>query len=364
MTVEQLEKHLKTLAKLEETVAPVISCYLTVSDAAAEHHFILEDRLCSLRSTFSGKQRQAFQQAAGKIREFMRAGVATQTHGVAVFSRGGDCPFFLPLQFQVPLPNTITADFTPKIYSLVELRDTYDRYVILLMKQGIGAIIMIDLGAPTEQIWTTRDEHRQQADGQLIRQLERLISHGKYDHLMLVGDLPTITNARAALPPHLASKVVDVIAACPTDPVPDVIHATLRPFLKHRDFDSEVVTRTLVNKIATQGSAVTGTCSSFRAVKGGRAELLVLLESYDPGLGWECRDCGRIETNVLCPEFCPKCRSTSLRLFETREELVRLATRIHCQVEVVKESEFLWALGGVGCMVRLLSPANSVSRAA
>jgi hypothetical protein len=31
MTVKQLEEHIRTLARLEESEAPVISCYLSVS---------------------------------------------------------------------------------------------------------------------------------------------------------------------------------------------------------------------------------------------------------------------------------------------------------------------------------------------
>ena len=41
-------------------------------------------------------------------------------------------PFFLPLQFRAPLPNWVAVGSTPNIYHLVELKDTYDRFVVTL----------------------------------------------------------------------------------------------------------------------------------------------------------------------------------------------------------------------------------------
>ncbi|MCB0162921.1 MAG: hypothetical protein KDI79_01770 [Anaerolineae bacterium] len=38
------------------------------------------------------------------------------------------------------------------------------------------------------------------------------------------------------------------------------------------------------------------------------------------------------------------------------EELARLAEQTQCQVEVVNYSDFLMAFGGVGCLLRYLSP--------
>lgn len=41
---------------------------------------------------------------------------------------------------------------------------------------------------------------------------------------------------------------------------------------------------------------------------------------------------------------------------ELREEWVRLATQNQCQVEVVNYSDFLIEFGGVGCLLRYLTP--------
>ncbi len=41
---------------------------------------------------------------------------------------------------------------------------------------------------------------------------------------------------------------------------------------------------------------------------------------------------------------------------EIREELVRLAAQNQCQVEVVDFCDFLMEFGGVGCLLRYLTP--------
>jgi hypothetical protein len=53
------------------------------------------------------------------------------------------------------------------------------------------------------------------------------------------------------------------------------------------------------------------------------------------------------ETNV-----CPQCEAEAVRPTNLREELVRLAGKWDCPIEVVDKSGDLAVLGGVGCLLR------------
>ena len=53
-----------------------------------------------------------------------------------------------------------------------------------------------------------------------------------------------------------------------------------------------------------------------------------------------------------------------LREFDIREEMVRLAGRLECGIEVVEHSDVLMNLGGVGCLLRFLAPAGYIHAAA
>ena len=104
--------------------------------------------------------------------------------------------------------------------------------------------------------------------------------------------------------------------------------------------------------------------TSMQALKAGQVDVLVIAKDYDPGNGWECRRCGKTDTQSAQPDACPACRSHHLRGYEIRSELVRLAGQLGCGVEVVEHSDPLMNLGGVGCLLRFLAPERYSSQAA
>src|SRR5581483_315148 len=121
----------------------------------------------------------------------------------------------------------------------------------------------------------------------------------------------------------------------------DVVTTTLQRFLEHEELDSQAIAEQLVSQIYTQRLAVAGTQASMRALKAGQVDVLVIAKDYDPGNGWECRRCGRVDTQSARPDACPACQNLHLRAFEIRSELVRLAGQLGCGVEVVEHSDAL-----------------------
>lgn len=382
--IETLDEYIKALATLEPSEALVINCYLDLSNGAAGYRKVLDERVHLLRKSLPEKDLNQFEEALAQIENFLRGGVATATRGVAVFARAGLRPYFLAIEFEVPLPNWIALDSAPNIYHLVELRDNYDRYVILQVTDNTARIIGINLGSITDQIWKTRPElrrrvgrgwtrdhfqdHRRERTNQFIHDQIRILTNvmatGGYGHLILAGTLRAVASVKKALPKSLAAKLVDTVPASANDSVSDVIATTLERFLEHEELDSQAVAEQLVSQIYGHGLAVAGTQASLEALRVGQVDILVIAKQYDPGHGWECLRCGRVETHSVRPNACPACRNRSLRAFEIRSELVRLAGKQGCGVEVVEHSDALMKLGGVGCLLRFLAPERYASRAA
>ena len=119
----------------------------------------------------------------------------------------------------------------------------------------------------------------------------------------------------------------------------------------------------MVSQIHTHGLAVAGTYGTMQALKSGQADFLVIAKSYDPGMGWECRLCGMIELTLPQSEPVPGLPVGWSREFDIREEMVRLAGRLECGVEVVEHSDVLMNLGGVGCLLRFLAPEGYIHAA-
>ena len=91
-----------------------------------------DEQVRPLKAACPGKSGGTSRARWSRSRSTWRRELLPEAKGVAIFSRAGEEPFFLPLQFRVPLPNWVAVDTTPNIYHLVELKDTYHRYVVMI----------------------------------------------------------------------------------------------------------------------------------------------------------------------------------------------------------------------------------------
>ena len=384
MELKELQKHILTLATLQESDVPVVSCYLDHTTGESGYRNSLSERVRILRRSFNGEQLQYLEDALLLIEAFLATGVQAGSKGVAVFVRGGGQPFFLPLQFRVSVPNWIAASSTPNIYHLVELKDTYHRYVVMLATAKSVRILGINLGSVTQDLWTHRPElrqrvgrewtkehyrsHRRERINQFVNEqigiLDRLMSAGGYAHLILAGDPRVTSQVRKALPRQLAARVVDIVPASEYDRTSDVVTATLASFIEQEERESVAVVDKLQTEINTHGLAVAGTRASFEALSQGQVDVLVLAKAYEPDSGWTCGACMATEIERPSPNACPRCGARPIRELNVKEEMVRMAAQRGSEVEVVNHSDVLMRLGGVGCLLRFLGPEKYHTRAA
>ena len=160
MDLEKLNMHIRNLAVLGETDNPMISCYINNEAGRVSYRDAIDARIREIRKALSSDQRLGFEQALGRIETFLAADVKPEAKGVAVFSRGGESPFFQALQFRLRLPNLMSVDSVPHIYELVVLKDTYHRYVILISTESHARIVEVSVGNVTSELWTERPELR------------------------------------------------------------------------------------------------------------------------------------------------------------------------------------------------------------
>jgi len=238
MELKNLQKHIRTLSTLAESDAEVISCYLAVLKGRLTNRKAFDEQIRSLKPGLCGKNLGDFETALERIEAYLKTEVLPDAKGIALFSRSGEEPFFLPLQFRAPLPNWVAVDVTPNIYHLVELKDTYHRYVVMISTERSVRILGINLGAVTEELWRERPElrkrvgrewskcqyqnHRRDRTEKFIKEkisiLDRLMSVGGYGHLILAGHPRMTARVRDQLPKHLRTKLVDVVPVASKTP--------------------------------------------------------------------------------------------------------------------------------------------------
>ena len=372
-TLDELKQHITILASVEETDAPFISCYLSFEDGQDHWRQTINDRARLLRLILKGDELSDLEYALDKIESWLTTELLPETKGVAIFVRGifGGA-FMLPMQFAAPLPNWITTYPTPNIYHLVELKDTYHRYVILLAMPDWARILEVNLGAITTTAWLERPESRRHVGTEWSRShyqvnqphrgdrflrekiavLEKLMSAEGHTHLILAGDSVITQRIRKALPENLLNKLVDVIPSAERDQDADVVMATLSNFIEHEELESQTIAERLIEGLSSQNLAVVGSADTLDALRWGEVDTLVMASNYQPNPGWTCTACRDIGIELPKTEECPACGKHAVRPIDVREELLRLAGRLECQVEVVEQSDALMSLGGVGCLLR------------
>ena len=71
MELKELQGHIRTLASLPETRAPVVSCYLRVGGGRLKHRRVFTKRIEELRRSFAGEAAQLFEEALVPIERFL-----------------------------------------------------------------------------------------------------------------------------------------------------------------------------------------------------------------------------------------------------------------------------------------------------
>ncbi len=372
MELQNLKKHIRHLATLEPTEAPVLSCYLNLEAGLPFYRQALDEQISALRLSLRGAMRKPFEEALGHIESFIATELTLGAKGAALFARGGKSPFFLPLQFRAPLPSWMAVYPTPNIFHLVELKDNYHRFVVLLASEEHVRIMEVNLGEVTEEIWRERPDlrdrvtmgwskeqyqhHRKTQTEQFIQEkiklLDRLMASGGHTHLLLAGEPRMTARLKQALPKHLLSKLIDTIVASQREKISDIVASTISAFVVREEMESLAVVEQLQRELNTGGLAAAGTFDTLNALLWGQADVLVMAKSYEAPAAWRCAGCGMQSEKIAQPKHCPQCGGESLQAQNLKEEMLRLAEKNGVKVEIVLHSELLQNLGGVGCLLR------------
>ncbi|MFH1417305.1 MAG: hypothetical protein ABII12_03350 [Planctomycetota bacterium] len=380
MELKSLRKHIRTLATLPVTDAEVISCYLTLHGGDLTDRNVFDTHVRLLKQGTTGSARRDREDALRRIEEYLTTNLLPEAKGIALFSRAGAEPFFLPMQFQVPLPNWVAVDTTPNIYHLIELKDTYHRYVVMISTEESVRILEVNLGTVTEELWKERPElrkrvgrewtknhyqnHRRDRTEKFIKEeikvLGRLMSAGGYAHLILAGNPRITTQVSRRLPKHLTAKLIDTVPASGEAQTVDIVEATIASFIREEESESRRAAEEVIRVVQAGGLAAVGTRPTFQALEQRRVDAMVLVNGYKPDPGWQCGTCGRMEVETVKPAECRQCGADEFRGFDVREEMVRLAEQAGCDIEVVEEGDLLTLYGGAGCLLRYRLPTEYV----
>ncbi len=370
-----LQQNIALLASVESSDAPFVSCYLDLSQGDSGHRRFLEQRAESLRQTLHGAARADFEHALALIESALDADLHPRAQGMALFARGPrGGRFFLAMQFAVPVQNSLSVYPAPDIYSLLALKHSYDRYVLVLTRPDWLQVIEVSLGAATVRAWAVNrgsrasdnglDRQRSAAAGPnsaqawVARQapmVQRLLQTGGRSHWILAGDPELAEQLSSQLPLAVRARLVDLLPIPASWTQQQLVAAALRRFIAFRESEAQYTAASVVRGVRYRGLAVAGALASLEALREGRADTLIMSRDYHPESGWVCTRCGEGCIGKRRPAYCPAC-SGGVQALYVRTELLRLAGRQDVAFELVNSDQLRY-LGGVGCLLR--APAES-----
>lgn len=330
------------LIEVEPTKSPLISCFVNLEHPRANYCQEFESQAALVARRLSGMREIDFVDALEEIEDYLDRQIKPSFKSVAIYSRWGDHPVFLPMQFEVPLKTQFIVDELPHIYPLIELKDTYHRFVIAILTEGEARILETTIGSVTEDILEQRPDLRQRIGREWTREhyhsyceeqanrfvkekidiIDGLMSRGGHNHLILAGSPKMVARMRKALPARLSSKLIDTMITNPREGISPILGESIKMFIAAENMESHGRVDELESAVFSNGLGVCGYEQSLEALESGTASMLIVDQKL-------------LET-------------------ELREQLVRVAIQSGIPIETVNRNETMVRLGGVGCLLRYL----------
>lgn len=340
MTPIKLRSFIQKLVKVPPSPVPILNCFVDLSQPRLSVLAELEGRARLLRHALHPDQRREFSDAFDEIRRYLSDSIQPGARSVALYSRWGDSPLFMDRQFEVPMETRLSLDSRPEIYPLVELKDVYHRFVIVLTTEAEARILETTLGSVTEEVlrespdlrrrfgreWTREHYHNHKRERtekfirEKIRIIEDLMTRRGHNHLVIAGSPKMVARLTKALPKRLREKVISTVASNPGDGLSPILREAIHCFVAAENVESHHRVDELQAALYTDGLAAIGYHDCRQALEGAYADLLLVDQDH--------------------PET------------EQREDLVRLATELGITVETVNRNAVLEQLGGFGCLLR------------
>jgi peptide subunit release factor 1 (eRF1) len=341
-----LRDQLDRLASFEPGTGSVISLYLDMrpdqNGQRAHVPMFLRNSVDEQNRSLSGKERADFERTIERIRKYIDESVPRSSNGVALFaSTTGDV--FEAIPFDVPIEQpSMHVGPVPQLYPLARLNDQYPRYAALLLDTNSADLYVFALGAAkrheTVQNEKTRRttmggwsqaRYQRRADNvhkqhmkEVVDLLDKVVADEHLNHIVVACDEVAKPFLTAALPKHLAEKVIDIVNVDVKSIAEHALLAETMEALRRKDAetDAEAVQR-MIDAWRAGGLGVAGIEATIRALDMRQVEELLIAARPD-------------------------------RVTGPADELVAKAQQNAARIRFIEDDTLLADVGGVGALLR------------
>ncbi|MCL0084890.1 hypothetical protein M1N69_01875 [Thermodesulfovibrionales bacterium] len=281
--------------------------------------------------------------------------------------------FWKEYNFGVPINNELIIDKTPYTKPLLDILDTYQRYVVLLVDKESARIFVVFLGEIVEygEVHTPDIPGKHKKGGWYAlseKQYERHIDHhislhlkdvaerldsflgGEYvGRLIIGGSDEAVSMVRGMLHKTTLDRIIGTVRV-EMFAKPDEVLKRVEPIVYDYEKKKERETiETLIVKTMKNDNAILGLDNVLNALQEQKVMKLVFIKDYKAN-GYLCTSCDFLTTQKVNP--CPYCKGN----METVDCMVDLASekaaRQGALIEVAAEDKRLFDAGGIGAFLR------------
>ena len=286
--------------------------------------------------------------------------------------------YFWHRNLQVRLPNEVHWAEKPYVRPLVEARDEFARYGVILTDKRQARLFIVFLNEVEEsretlarfrvkqfkspgsdRIWSqmifqrNADTHAKWHLKKVAEMMARLEEEQEFERLIIGGPTEAVTVLETLLTDRLRSRLIGVASLAVEASEKEILEETNRLEQENQRKTEKELVDLLLTAAGKERRAVTGLPATVRATVEGRVMSLVYEEGH-LARGGECDRCGTLFEEQPQP-WCPHCGGYIRPVDDLMERLVESAVKTGDSVELVR-GEAAETLeregGGIGAFLR------------
>jgi hypothetical protein len=225
--------------------------------------------------------------------------LSLEASSLACFIRCGDEPVFESIVLPKVMDLNVNMGSLPMLFHLVEFKDVYHRFAVVVLTQTSAKIIQVNAGKITEQLMAGRLDLRSKIGREMSKDqyhntqrergvkffkekvsvLRSIVQENSMGHIILCGD-PRLTSTFKDLLPHdLRSKVIDQSVDANLRSIQEILKHSLDVFVENESEESKRTVLRWRTELGKGGLVTSGVHAIEEALVQCRLDMLIISKS-------------------------------------------------------------------------------------
>lgn len=349
MKQQQLRKHIIRLAQLPEDAILIVSAFFNLEEDRETTLASFTEWVKLRKSELDEVYHAQFDKAAARVHRYV---ATAKGQSASCHIRLGEHAFEELVTYQAKMKTCYHIGNYPLIYPLVELKDKFQRFVLVTTAPSHASIIEISIGAASIEAIATRAQDQERSCKEWARHhyinhsnesnkifiaekiavIEHICQLRNHDAIIMAGEKSCVKRLKLALPEQLSKLIIEEIPTGVQDSrLSEVLKLAVRAYAKTEQQESMTAVNELYHSYQSGGLAAIGARDCYSHLFSGQAEKLIVASELP---------------------------------VSTKEPLVKLAIKMSIEIETVSSSFILESLGGVGVMLKSPTRDSWLNKAA